>query len=180
MNVWQYPRSWHGSTETRFTASSSERTGSPHAYAYLPLLAAAIQRGQRAVFEIHGRCMWPAIKPGDRIHVGPLWREPRVGDVLICYSGTHAAVHRVVACQRDPSGQSWVRCRGDATLWPDAALSVSQVLGRVERLERAGRVVPLRDTAAISSRLAAPLRAAWGYVQAKLAARASRVGSEIS
>ena len=163
----QYPSSRHGSTETSFTETSSARRSLPRAQAYLMLLATAVQGGQHASFEVRGGCMWPALRHGDRVRVGPLKREPKVGDVLICYRGVHAVAHRVVQQFRDAHGQSWVRCRGDAALELDAPVRAAEVLGLVDKIERAGCTVPPRAAPAFSSRLIAPLRAAFGWLTAK-------------
>lgn len=162
----QYPSSRHGSIETSFSETSSERRSLARAQAYLALLASAIRAGKHASFEIRGGCMWPALRPGDRVRVGPLRRDPRVGDVLICYRGIHAVAHRVVQHFRDAHGQSWVRCRGDAALELDAPVRAAEVLGLVDKIERAGSTVPPRAAPALSSRLIAPLRAAFGWLSA--------------
>lgn len=108
--------------------------------------------------------MWPALRAGDRVRVGPLQREPRLGDVLICYRGTQLVAHRVVQHVRDAQGQSWIRCRGDAALELDAPLGPADVLGIVDAVERAGRSCELRASAAWSSRIVAPLRAAFAWL----------------
>jgi hypothetical protein len=167
MNVSQYPRSRHVSTETSFTQTSSARRVLPRAQTYLALLASAIRGGKHTSFEIRGGCMWPALRAGDRVRVGPLQREPQVGDVLICYRGIHAVAHRVVQRFHDVHGHSWVRCRGDAALELDAPMRAAEVLGLVHKIERAGCTVPPRAAAALSSRLIAPLRAAFGWLSAK-------------
>ena len=167
MNVSKYPTSRHVGTEARFTETSSERRGLARAQAYLSLMAAAVRAGKHASFEVRGGCMWPAIRPGDRVRVGPLQREPRVGDVLICYRGTHAVAHRVVEHFHDAHGDRWVRCRGDAAITLDAPMRVGDVLGVVDKIERAGSTVPPRAAAALSSRLIAPLRVALGWLSAQ-------------
>jgi hypothetical protein len=167
MNVSQYPSSCHGSIETSFTETSSARRSLPKAQAYLALLASAIRGGKHTSFEVRGGCMWPAIRPGDRVRVGPLRREPRVGDVLICYRGIHAVAHRVVQHFHDAHGHSWVRCRGDAALALDAPVRAAEVLGLVHKVERAGCTVPPRAEAGFRSRFIAPLRAAFGWLSAQ-------------
>ncbi|HET8938433.1 MAG TPA: hypothetical protein VFN67_33545 [Polyangiales bacterium] len=49
----------------------------------------------------------------------------------------------------------------------DAPVRAAEVLGLVDKIERAGCTVPPRATAAFSSRLIAPLRAACGWLSAK-------------
>jgi hypothetical protein len=143
----------------------------PATQAYLSLLAAAIAAGKHASFEIRGGCMWPALRAGDRVRVSPLRREPRIGDVLVCYRGIHAVAHRVVQHFRDAHGDSWVRCRGDAALTLDAPVRASEVLGLVDEVERAGSTLPPPPAAALSSRLVAPLRTALCWLRAKQQAR---------
>ena len=154
-------RSCHQEVEAGTDLSKRRRT-----LAYLPLLAAAIRRGQHASFEIRGSCMWPALKAGDRVDVGPLLRAPHIGDVLVCYCGERAVAHRVVECTRDANGVCWVRCRGDAALELDAPQPASDVLGVVEHVLRAGECLPLGTSVAWWSRMAAPLRAAAAWLRA--------------
>lgn len=144
------------------------------AQTYLQLLASAIRAGKRTSFALRGGCMWPTIRSGDRVSVGPLAREPRVGDVLLCHRGTHMVAHRVVLHYRDARGQTWVRCRGDAALALDAPLRPEDVLGIVVSIERAGRTLQLRATAALRSRAVAPLRAALAWLSTRSSLRHAR------
>lgn len=146
----------------------------PRVQAYLLLLASAIRSGKRTSFAIRGGCMWPTIRAGDRISVGPLRREPRLGDVLICQRGTHVVAHRVVQHYRDALGQSWIRCRGDAALELDAPVRPAEVLGIVDGVERAGRTLQPRAAAALSSRVVAPLRAAFFWLSTRSPLRPTR------
>jgi hypothetical protein len=61
-----------------------------------------------------------------------------------------------------------VRCRGDAALALDAPVRAAEVLGLVDKIEREGMTVPPQAAAALSSRLIAPLRAAFGWLSSKL------------
>lgn len=146
---------------------------------YLELLTCAIRAGQHTSFTIHGGCMWPALRPGDRVSVGALQREPRLGDVLICQCGTHLVAHRVVQHVRDAQGQSWIRCRGDAALELDAPLGPTNVLGIVDAVERGGRACELRASAALSSRVVAPLRAACAWLSTRARVRDARNQSKL-
>jgi hypothetical protein len=160
MNVEQYQ-----------TGECETRTSMARGQAYLELLACAIRAGQHTSFTIRGGCMWPALRPGDRVSVGPLQREPRLGDVLICHRGTHLVAHRVVQHVCDAQGQSWIRCRGDAALELDAPLRQRDVLGIVAAVERAGRSRELRPSAAWTSRVVAPLRAACAWLSTRSQSR---------
>lgn len=162
MIVSQYPSRRHGRSAPSFAGHSAAR-----ARAYLMLLATAIRSGKCTSFAIRGGCMWPTIRAGDRIRIAPLLREPRVGDVLVCYRDTYVVAHRVVQHFHDTHGRSWVRCRGDASVELDAPLRTTEVMGVVDAVERAGRILPPRAAAALSSRLIAPLRAAFAWLSAR-------------
>ena len=174
MSVPQYPSRRHGRSETSFLETCSAGRGLQHAEAYLLLLASAIRSGTRTSFTIRGGCMWPTLRTGDRVSVAALRREPEVGDVLVCYRGTHLVAHRVVQHHRDAQGQSWIRCRGDAALHLDAPIRAEDVLGIVEAVERAGRARELRAAAALSSRVVAPLRAAFAWLSTRPLIRRTR------
>lgn len=167
MKLSQYPSEGHGRSEMSCDGTSSAAPRVARAHAYVQLLASAIRSGKRTSFAIRGGCMWPTIRAGDRVRVGPLQRAPRIGDVLICYRGTHMVAHRVVQHYRDARGESWIRCRGDAALAFDAPVRPAEVLGVVDAIERAGRTLAPRAAAAWSSRVAAPLRAAWAWLSTR-------------
>lgn len=120
------------------------------------LSAAALAQGQLLAFEVHGRCMWPALRPGDRVLVRAVDAELMLGDVVVYRAADRTFVHRVLALDHASAS---VTCRGDASLARDAPVRVPALLGRVVAVERAGRRVRLPQRASLCSRLLAPLRA---------------------
>lgn len=80
--------------------------------------------------------MTPAIRGGDRLTLQPLRSTPRMGDVLACEIDGRLVIHRVVG---RPGGRTAVR--GDVAPTSDRPLAPEALLGRVARVERAGRPV---------------------------------------
>jgi len=132
-----------------------------------PLVHSALRAGQTTSLVVRGRCMWPSLRPGDRLEVRALEAgEPRVGDVVVCAHGARALAHRVIALSADASGTVLVTCRGDATPRSDAPVPAADLIGIVTSVERRGVPVRLTDRAAWASRLLARLRPAlWRWRQ---------------
>ncbi len=84
---------------------------------------------------MRGFSMFPVLRPGDRVHVVPD-AEPRPGDVLVVRGRAGLVVHRLVALH----GSDELVLRGDSWTTADAPVRRSQVVGRVARVERRGRV----------------------------------------
>jgi hypothetical protein len=66
-----------------------------------------------------------------------------LGDVLLCRTWRGEIAHRVTRIARGADGARRFELRGDASLEADAPVVDSQVRGRVESVERDGRVLSL-------------------------------------
>jgi hypothetical protein len=144
-----------------------------HAQHRWPLLRAALARGQTVTLTVHGRCMWPALRPGDRARVRSL-RSGRAGSLLgrvvVCVHGDRCVAHRVVQVARDRDGATFVRCRGDLSLRMDAAVPVREVLGEVDCVDRGGRTTPVSRVASPITAVLARLRPLASWLQRRLRA----------
>lgn len=85
---------------------------------------------------VDGDSMWPSLRAGDVACVEPLTGEPRPGEVVLARLPSALVVHRVLACDADGCA-----LRGDNSDGADPRVPVSQVLGRVRRVRRGGRVL---------------------------------------
>jgi ribosomal protein S18 acetylase RimI-like enzyme len=107
----------------------------------LELLRGLTERGARLRTTVRGASMAPFIRDRDVLTIAPLGgRDPRPGEVVaftLPGSG-RLAVHRVVA--RDGAG--WL-IRGDNCPKADGVVARDEMIGRVVRVERAGRDVRL-------------------------------------
>lgn len=83
--------------------------------------------------------MWPALRAGDRAELVDAQRA-RVGDVLVARSERGLIAHRLIDASTDQ-----VVLQGDGCQHPDPAVPRSQVLGRIARVERGGRVLSRWD-----------------------------------
>ncbi|GEM_PF-1204713 len=100
-----------------------------------------LNSGRVLRFRVRGESMSPLLKDGDVIDVervppGQLY----VGDIVLFRSREGVLlVHRCVK-RRAASGQIWVTTKGDAGRGLDRPITVDQILGRVIRIHRGGRI----------------------------------------
>ena len=96
--------------------------------------------GDPVTITVKGGCMAPWIEDDARVEVTPAafyWP----GDVVVALSADgRYLVHRVIGCYRRSAGLK-VLTQADAAVWPDAAVSPAQILGRVSGGECHPRIV---------------------------------------
>ena len=94
-------------------------------------------------FRAEGLSMYPTIRDGELITVGPVTADQVVrGDVLLCRHGARVLAHRVVAVTGAGS-ERVLSLRGDAKGACDAPVGMSDVIGKVVSVCRNGRAIPL-------------------------------------
>jgi ribosomal protein S18 acetylase RimI-like enzyme len=105
----------------------------------MPILRAALERGQRVRMTVNGRSMFPFIRDGDVVEIAPAPPKPTLSSVVLAQlpDGRYP-LHRLVA-QR---GAAWL-LRGDNNSAPDGVVPHENLLAVVTRVERNGRVVRL-------------------------------------
>lgn len=104
-----------------------------------PLLKDLLRGGTAVRLEATGHSMSPFIRNGDVVTIEPLsGRRLRLGQVVALAPGGRLLVHRLVGWE---SGQPVFR--GDVAAGADPPPSPDELLGRVTRVERAGRRVRL-------------------------------------
>jgi hypothetical protein len=104
---------------------------------------ALLREGLAVRFRAAGLSMEPSIRDGDAITVVPVpLDEVRRGDVLLYRTGERLLALRVIG--RAGGAERLFRVRGDAPGWEEERVPGSDVLGRVEAVEREGRPVALR------------------------------------
>ncbi len=108
--------------------------------------------GRPVRVRVRGGSMWPALRDGQVVLVGPAtFQTLRVGDVVLYRRGETLVLHRVV---RRAGGVVWVQ--GDARPCPDGPLAPGALVGRVPRRlgdGLRGRLVPWRGRAWRAMRL---------------------------
>jgi hypothetical protein len=105
------------------------------------LLQAVLSKGSLFRFQAKGFSMSPFIKDGDVVTVSPLFNAaPRLGDVLaFIHPGTKKIIiHRAVGKE----GDSCIM-RGDNCFDLDRPVPLTNVLGRVTRIDRDGKRILL-------------------------------------
>jgi len=86
--------------------------------------------------------MYPTIRDGEVVTVAPVQaRDVGRGDVLLYLTERGLTAHRVL--RRLPGEETAFRVRGDAPGSEEELVVGTQVLGRVESVERAGRELPV-------------------------------------
>ena len=104
------------------------------------LAAALVRSVGRLRLAVVGSSMLPAIRPRDLLLIRRCsTQSARVGDVVLFMRDARLFVHRVVSTR----GAELVT-RGDALDTPDAPIGGAELLGRVERIVRRGRVMRTR------------------------------------
>lgn len=94
-------------------------------------------------FRADGQSMYPSIRDGESIIVGPVNTDQIVrGDVLLCRHGDRVLAHRVVHLS-GVGPERLLRLRGDAKRGCDTPVVVSSVIGQVTAVRRKGRTIPL-------------------------------------
>jgi len=93
--------------------------------------------------KMSGNTMSPVIEDGDLITVEPIQESLlRAGDIILYNSLRDTAViHRVIRVEKGDSADRSVITRGDAASQNDLAVPFHRVLGRVNRIERAGEQI---------------------------------------
>ena len=102
-----------------------------------------------AVFrlEVRGWSMYPLLKDRDVVEIAPIdINELRIGDVVFFRSGKRLLAHRIVGFVADEQGIR-LRVRGDSYRQEDPPVAETDLIGRVEAVERNGcrgpHVIPL-------------------------------------
>jgi len=133
----------------------------------LDLTTELLSRGTTVRFRPSGRSMYPSIREGELITVEPVVAsDVTLGDIVLYRSQRGFIAHRVIqlSCpQTEPSAVGAAgfslrasssrdarvfRLRGDASLSSDKPVEAHQILGRVIRVQRNGRLVTLASRGA--------------------------------
>jgi len=103
------------------------------------LIRDVLARGASFRFLARGSSMWPFILEGDVVTLSPLNGEPpRIGEV-VAFSHPRAkglCIHRIVEIR----GEKYL-IGGDNNRRPDGVFAISDLLGRVTRVERNGKTL---------------------------------------
>ena len=111
---------------------SQEFLSRPAAATAAALFRDVLRRFGSARLRVFGLSMWPALRPGDVLHVQSVSPgELATGDVILFVRHGALFAHRLIGRE----GQV-LRTRGDAHWRRDPLLRPSQVLGRVEMVSR--------------------------------------------
>ncbi len=102
----------------------------------MPVIRAALGRGQRVRLTANGSSMIPFIRDGDVVELEPLHAAWTLGDIVLAESAAgHYVIHRIVRLVGD---HVWLR--GDAQPQHEGPLPRQAVLGRAVAASRNGRV----------------------------------------
>jgi ribosomal protein S18 acetylase RimI-like enzyme len=102
----------------------------------MPVIRAALERGQRVRLTANGSSMTPFIRDGDVVELEPLHAAWTLGDIVLAESAAeHYVIHRIVRLVGD---RVWLR--GDAQAQREGPVPRQAVLGRAVTASRNGRV----------------------------------------
>jgi hypothetical protein len=109
------------------------------------LIASLLRDNIPVRFEATGMSMFPAIAPGDTLHVVPLCTDERsapslTGSVVVYEHEGRIRAHRLVRVEPCHEGHAWV-CRGDNLDQDDPSIRPHHVLGRVVQVTEGARTL---------------------------------------
>lgn len=105
----------------------------------MPVVRAALERGQRVRLAVSGSSMLPFIHDGDTIELLPLGVAPRAGDIVLAEaSDGQYVLHRVVRAD----GELYF-LRGDAQERDECAVRHGDLLGQATTVQRNGHIYAL-------------------------------------
>jgi hypothetical protein len=115
------------------------------------LLRACLATPDGARLRVSGRCMEPALRPGDvAVLASPALNPPRIGDIVLLRIEGDLRLHRLIWSW--PTGRGPLRTKADRHAAWDAAVSRDAVLAKVVAVETAvGRRTPSRLRPALLS-----------------------------
>ena len=110
------------------------------------LIVHVLRTGHALRFRARGSSMHPVVQDGDILQVHPVEQVVMHGGDIILYRSPRKGivVHRVVNTIRH-GGEEVLVVKGDASRIPDPEVLVSQVLGKIVRIERRGRSIAPRS-----------------------------------
>jgi signal peptidase I len=110
-------------------------------------LAAWIQSGRPCRVPVSGMSMYPLLRRGRRVALGPVSGGIGYGDVVVYFLGEKLVVHRVVGIKEGPEGRIF-QTKGDSSLLLDAyPLPEGEVLGKVIAVEMGRETIRLQSRA---------------------------------
>jgi signal peptidase I len=108
-------------------------------------------------FAATGWSMLPSVWPGDTLVVDRISQDQaRIGDIVLVGREGKLCAHRVIGKTGSPERQQWIT-QGDALPIPDRPVLEHELLGRVDYLIRAGKLIPVRSELSVVKRLLAKI-----------------------
>jgi hypothetical protein len=124
-------------------------------------LALEVLRDHGSVFlYAMGASMLPTLWPGDLLRIERTDAQAiRLGDLALFRREERLYIHRLIAMGRPADGV--LTARGDSMPQADPPFSPGQLLGRVTRVIREGREIPLKRSPGPIGRMVSRLLAGW-------------------
>ena len=104
-------------------------------------IISVLESGNSVVLPATGFSMFPALRPGDLVHVRPFLKDekPQIGNVLVFRDNDQLIVHRLVKFLQNEEGKDCFEARGDSRPASDKILPVQQIIGLAVSFKRAGK-----------------------------------------
>ncbi len=99
-----------------------------------------LSEGKTLKIRAEGYSMYPVIKPGSVIHIGPYQPGvlPEPGEIVAWKRESGLVVHRLVRIVSEGNETLYIT-RGDGTLEEDPPVNTPQIAGRVRQIEYRGK-----------------------------------------
>jgi signal peptidase I len=111
------------------------------------LAAGLLQEGRSIRLEASGYSMYPAIKPGNIIHIEAIADPGKLapGQVIAWKRDNDLVVHRIIKIMESPglsSSDLLIQTRGDSSPAPDKPVSFTDIAGKVVQVEDGPVFIP--------------------------------------
>jgi len=102
------------------------------------LLCEVLKNGHTMRYKTSGNSMSPLIRNGSILTV-ELSREISIGDVILCKNDYGLIAHRVIRKKKTGSGFTFIT-KGDSVRFPDKPVSMSDLLGKVVKVDGKSKI----------------------------------------
>lgn len=121
----------------------------------------ALRSGLAVRFKAHGTSMLPSLWPGDVLTIQSADRDSMTpGDLVLAIRDDQIVIHRLVKIIGSPE-DSRVILRGDAMPQDDPPMHISELLGKVSKIERKDRFLIPRRQVSSAARISGFLLCRW-------------------
>lgn len=96
-----------------------------------------LKHGHLVKINLSGYSMFPYLNPGNKVIIKQVnFDEIKVGDIIAFKSNNLSVLHRVIK-----KNNNHIFCKGDFMLLPDNKISQEDIIGKLEKIEKNGKLI---------------------------------------